>query len=193
MTPTSWVLAPACSATGVRDELAEMGNPPNIPVAALAIPTAAISWLLLTDSPRLADNERDSTAVSVNAMSAIPRAGPIREVTSPQLSPDSAGAGSPSGSAPTTGSWSSHPSAATRTIEPTTAANRTGKRLPDTLATRIATNEAPPISTACGSTSPWPIPSRVSRAPSTSESPGTEKPNSLGSWPMITTSAIPFR
>ena len=193
MTPTSCVLAPACSATGVRDELADMGNPPITPAAALARPTAAISWSLFTDSPRRAANERDSTAVSAKAMSAIPRAGPIRAVTSLQVSPESAGAGSPSGSAPTTGSWSSHPSAATATIEPTTATNRTGKRVPDTLARRIATSDTPPIRAAWGSTRPSEIPSRVRRAPSISESPGTENPNSFGSWPRITTSAIPLR
>ena len=50
-TPTSWLLAPACSATGVRDELADTGNPPSRPPARLATPTAPISWLPSTFSP----------------------------------------------------------------------------------------------------------------------------------------------
>ena len=77
--------------------------------------------------------------------------------------------------------------------ETATVTNRTGKRVPDTLARRIATSDTPPIRAAWGSTRPSEIPSRVRRAPSISESPGTENPNSFGSWPRITTSAIPLR
>ena len=43
MTPVSWVLAPADSATGVRDELLEIGNPWKKPVARLAAPSARSS------------------------------------------------------------------------------------------------------------------------------------------------------
>ena len=43
-TPVSWVLAPAASATGVREELLLIGNPWNSPAARLAAPRPIISW-----------------------------------------------------------------------------------------------------------------------------------------------------
>ena len=43
--PVSWVLAPACSATGVLEELLLIGKPWNKPVAVLAAPRAISSWL----------------------------------------------------------------------------------------------------------------------------------------------------
>ena len=42
-TPTSCVRAPACSATGVRDDDADTGKPPKSPPAMFATPIAAIS------------------------------------------------------------------------------------------------------------------------------------------------------
>ena len=44
-TPVSCVLAPADSATGVRDALALIGKPWNKPAARLAAPRPTISWL----------------------------------------------------------------------------------------------------------------------------------------------------
>ena len=43
-TPVSWVLAPAASATGVRDELLLIGKPWKKPAARLAAPRPTISW-----------------------------------------------------------------------------------------------------------------------------------------------------
>ena len=43
-TPVSWVLAPAASATGVRDELLLIGKPWKKPAARFAPPSAIISW-----------------------------------------------------------------------------------------------------------------------------------------------------
>ena len=43
-TPVNCVLAPACSATGVRDELLLIENPWKKPAATLAAPRAIISW-----------------------------------------------------------------------------------------------------------------------------------------------------
>ena len=43
-TPVSCVLAPAASATGVRDELLLMGKPWKNAAARFAMPSAAISW-----------------------------------------------------------------------------------------------------------------------------------------------------
>ena len=44
-TPVSCVLAPAASATGVRDELLLIGKPWKNPAARLAAPSPTISWL----------------------------------------------------------------------------------------------------------------------------------------------------
>ena len=74
-TPVSCVRDPACSATGVRDDDAETGNPPSRPPAMFASPMPAISWLPSTVSPRRAAKVRDSTALSVKATSAMPAAG----------------------------------------------------------------------------------------------------------------------
>ena len=52
--PVTWLLAPACSATAVRDPLVETGNPWKSPEKALAAPIPIISWLAFTSSPRLA-------------------------------------------------------------------------------------------------------------------------------------------
>ena len=43
-TPVSWVLEPAASATGVRDELLLIGNPWKKPAARFAAPRPTISW-----------------------------------------------------------------------------------------------------------------------------------------------------
>jgi hypothetical protein len=43
-TLVSWVLAPAASATGVRDELLLIGKPWKNPAARLAAPSPTISW-----------------------------------------------------------------------------------------------------------------------------------------------------
>ena len=53
-TPVSCVREPACSATGVRDDEADTGNPPRNPPAMFASPMPAISWLPSTLSPRRA-------------------------------------------------------------------------------------------------------------------------------------------
>ena len=50
-TPASWVLAPAASATGVREELLLIGNPWKNPAARLAAPSPTISWLGSTEAP----------------------------------------------------------------------------------------------------------------------------------------------
>ena len=50
-TPVNWVLAPAASATGVRDELLLMGKPWKNPAARLAAPSPTISWLGSTFAP----------------------------------------------------------------------------------------------------------------------------------------------
>ena len=60
-TPASWLLAPDCSATAVRELLAEMANPRKKPAAMLAEPIPIISLFGFTRSPRRVLNEVDSS------------------------------------------------------------------------------------------------------------------------------------
>src|SRR4030095_6057929 len=66
-TPVSWVLAPAASATGVREELLLTGNPVKNPAARLAAPRPMTSWFGLTVRRVLTAYARESTLVSVEA------------------------------------------------------------------------------------------------------------------------------
>ena len=103
----SCVRAPACSATGVRDDDAEMAKPLRKPVAMFAVPIAAISWLPLTVTPARVAKVRDSTLVSAKAINAIPTAAGARVMASATVMPPSAGVGNPRGMAPATDSRSS--------------------------------------------------------------------------------------
>ena len=126
-TPVSCVREPACSATGVRDDDAETGNPPRSPPAMLARPMPAISWLPSTLSPRRAANVRESTrAVGEGDERDARPPGAASAPTSDHCSPSSAGAGRPCGSAPTTGSASDSPSTPVRTIDRTTTTSTPG-------------------------------------------------------------------
>ena len=57
-TPVSWLRAPDCSATAVREPLVLTGNPWNRPAATLAAPMPTISWSARTSCPFLAANDR---------------------------------------------------------------------------------------------------------------------------------------
>lgn len=189
---------PACSATALRDEDADTGNPPVNPLARLATPIAPISWLPSTESPRRAASVRDSTPVSTNAISAMPSAGPASAPTSCHAMPTRAGAGSPAGSAPTTGSRARQPRAATSAVETTTATSTPGirpttRRPASSRRPRITTREPTPNASAVRVVRPSAIPRAVSATCCSGESVPMEKPSSLGSWPTTTTSAMPLR
>ena len=68
----SWVFAPACSATAVRDPLVLTGNPWKNPAATFAAPIPIISWLPSISCPVRAANDEAVEIVSVSATSAIP-------------------------------------------------------------------------------------------------------------------------
>ena len=72
-TPASWVFAPACSATGVRDALALIEKPWNRPAPAFATPSASSSWFWSTFSPARAARVRDRTLVSAIETTAMAR------------------------------------------------------------------------------------------------------------------------
>ena len=72
--PATWVFAPACSATAVRDPLVLTANPWNRPADTFAAPIPIISWF---PSTRLPDRPAKADAVeivSTSATSAMPNA-----------------------------------------------------------------------------------------------------------------------
>ena len=99
--PVSWLLAPDCSATAVRELLAETANPWKKPAAMLAEPMPIISWFGFTCSPRRALNEVDRAMVSVSDTSVMPTAATSSGTTSPMSVHGTSGVGSPSGRVPT--------------------------------------------------------------------------------------------
>ena len=70
--PVTWLLAPPCSATAVRDPLVETGNPWKSPAKALAAPIPIISWLASTSSPRLAAKLVEVAMVSASDTRVMP-------------------------------------------------------------------------------------------------------------------------
>ena len=73
-TPVSWDLAPARSATAVRDPLQLTGKPWKRPAARFAAPMPIISWLPRISWPVLAANDEAVEIVSASETSAIPSA-----------------------------------------------------------------------------------------------------------------------
>ena len=71
-TPVSWVLAPARSATAVREPLVLTGKPWNRPAARFAAPMPSISWLPRISCPVRAANDEAVEIVSAREISAMP-------------------------------------------------------------------------------------------------------------------------
>ena len=72
--PVTCVLAPACSATAVRDPLVDTGNPWKNPAAILAAPIPIISRLPSISSPERAANDDAVEIVSASDTTAMPKA-----------------------------------------------------------------------------------------------------------------------
>ena len=72
--PVSWLRAPDCSATAVREPLVEMAKPWKNPAAMLAAPMPTISWSASTSSPRRAAKLAEVAIVSVSETSVMPSA-----------------------------------------------------------------------------------------------------------------------
>ena len=100
-TPVSCVLAPACSATAVRDPLVLTGNPWKNPAATFAAPIPIISPLPLTSWPVRAANADDVEIVSASATSAIPTAPAMSSGRSDVEMLGIVSGGNPCGSVPT--------------------------------------------------------------------------------------------
>ena len=86
-TPATWLLAPDCSATAVRDPLVEMANPWKKPAATLAAPMPIISWLGSSSSPRRAAKLDAVAMVSVSDTSTMPIAASSNGPTSLERRP----------------------------------------------------------------------------------------------------------
>ena len=192
-TPVSWVREPACSATGVREEEADTGKPPRRPPAIFASPIPDISWLPDTLSPRRAARERDSTAVSANATSAMPAAGSASEATSAHVRPPSAGAGRPCGSAPTTGNDPDSPKIAVIAVATTTTTSTPGTGDRSSLSAKMTTSEPMPNAIASAWTSPAATPLTIDTTSGRGDRDSIEKPSSFGTCDTITSSATALR
>ena len=151
------VRRPECARSSRRS-----GNLPAVRWRRWPLPRPPSPGCCSTDSPRRAASERDSTAVSVNAMRAMPRAGPISGChVAPTADHRQGRRRKALGQRADNGELVVHPSAATRTIEPTTATSNRGEASRIRLAVSISTSEATPIPSACGSVSPSASPCRV--------------------------------
>jgi hypothetical protein len=190
-TPVTWERDPACSDTAVRDPLVLTGKPWNRPAAMFAAPIPIISWSPRTRSPRRAAKEDAVDIVSASATTAIATAPSSSAGMSPHGTVGTVKGGNPWGSTPTVDTPSAWRSRRLTASAATTTTRRTdgifGRRR---CSRRIPTSEATPSTAAVVLASSSPVRNAV--ASSMSPSASTEKPNSLGSWPMTMVSASPF-
>ena len=134
----SWLLAPDCSATAVRDPLVETANPWTSPAATFAAPMPIISWFGSTSSPRRAAKADEVAIVSVSDTSVMPTAAMSSGPTSESCVHGSDGVGKPCGSEPTVAISSARPSTADTTVAPTTATSTAGTFFVRSAADRAA-------------------------------------------------------
>src|SRR5579872_4472189 len=80
-TDASWLFAPACSTTAVRDPLVDIAKPWRHPAARLAAPIPIISWLGSISSPRRAPKLDEVAIVSAKDTNVIPTAAIMRGQT----------------------------------------------------------------------------------------------------------------
>ena len=95
--PVTWVFAPACSATAVREPLVLTGKPWKKPAAMLAAPIPIISRLPSTSSPDRSAKADEVAIVSASETSAMPNAPPISVGRSEQLMSGMVNGGNPCG------------------------------------------------------------------------------------------------
>ena len=125
----TWVLAPDCSATAVRDPLVEIANPWKKPAATLAAPMPIISWFGCSSSPRRAAKADAVAMVSVSDTSTMPTAARTNGPTSPTDGARERRARDALRQDPTVAiPWSARPSAADRIVAPATATSTAGIR-----------------------------------------------------------------
>ncbi len=180
--PATWVFAPACSATAVRDPLVLTANPWNRPADTFAAPIPIISWF---PSTRLPDRPAKTDAVeivSTSATSAMPNAPGISCIASEKETSGIVNGGNPCGSVPTTETPRSARSKAVN------GSDRAGRRRPGrrgssgaaTAGPGSATRDPSPIHAAAATTEPSTTPSTKATVSSMRPSASMENPNSLG-------------
>ena len=99
--PVTWVLAPACSATAVREPLVLTGKPWNSPPPMLAAPIPIISRSPSTAWPVRAANDEAVEIVSASDTTAMPSAPASSSARSESLTSGMVNGGNPCGRAPT--------------------------------------------------------------------------------------------
>ena len=119
--PVTWDFDPDCSATAVRDPLAETAKPWNMPATTLAPPIPIISWLGSTFSPRRAAKLAEVAIWSVRETSTMPKDAASSGPRDSSGTDGKVRLGNPWGSGPTT----STPFAARSRTPVTTVAPRT--------------------------------------------------------------------
>ena len=191
-TPVTWVLAPACSATAVRDPLVLTGNPWKKPAATLAAPIPIISPLPSTSWPVRAANADAVEIVSASATSTIPSA-PATSSGRSDTGFGTVSGGNPLGSLPTSDTpWPARSNTDAAAIATTTATSTPGTRGSQRPSARISARLTRPIATAAPTVSPDATPWMKACASLINPLASVEKPNSFGSCPIRIVSASPF-
>ncbi len=189
--PATWLFAPDCSATAVRDPLVDTAKPWNNPAATFAVPRPIISWSGRTSSPRRAAKLVEVAIVSVRDTSVMPRAATNSSGTSPSRVQGRPGLGSPWGSAPTVETPCADRS---RTAE-TTVTPMMATRIAGTFGvTRGRSSSSASTERPTASVTPcvWSRCEPKARSSSTKPLASVEKPKSLGSWPTMIVTPSPF-
>ena len=149
--PVTWVLAPDCSATAVREPLVLTGNPWKSPAATFAVPMPIISWLACTSSPLRPANADAVEMVSVSATREIPSA---PATSSPKSDAETLGivnGGSPWGSVPTRATpWLARSNRTAAPMDATTATSTAGTLGSQRWSTRITASPNSPTSDGGG-------------------------------------------
>ena len=192
--PVTWVLAPACSATAVREPLVLTGKPWKKPAAMLAAPMPIISRLPSTScAGARGERRRRRDRVGERHQRDAQRAGDQQPRSRP-LDFGTVNGGKPSGSVPTSVTpWSARSNSARGGDREHHRDQHAG----DPWAARCKhedQRQADDADRRGGRRPPRrrPGPRRTPRASSIRPSASTENPNSFGSWPTRIVSARPF-
>ena len=189
--PVTWVLARELSATAVREALTEIAKPWKNPAAALAAPTAIISWFASTSSPRFAAKLDEVAMVSVSETSTMPTAAAASRVRSLALVHGNEGTGSPCGSVPTVFTPSAARSNTAETMVAATTPTSTAGIFFEIRGSPSSSTRVPrPTSSVVVLV--WSRPEKNALTSWTKVSASVEKPKSLGSWPTKMVMARPF-
>jgi hypothetical protein len=177
----------------VREPLVLTGNPWKNPAAMLAAPMPIISRSPLTSWPARAANAEEVEIVSVSETTAIPTAPATSRARSDRGRLGTVRGGNPWGRGPTRETpWSARLKALAARIETTTATSTAGSLGTSRWRPAMRTRPSRPIASAAATVSPLDSPLAKPVASGISPSASTEKPNSLGSWPIRIVRASPF-